>query len=133
MGVRRTRRQSRAFRSRSSPILESLSFPSNEMPTNNNQEDLYVDNLLRNLATQHPIFWSRKDVTLMGIPDILPTVPIPQTDISGFSYTDDAFDYICDLDEAAAEEKGSRRYLELRSLVVAFAKWFGVSRDIFIS
>lgn len=69
----------------------------------------------------------------MGLPDILPTVPIPQTDISGFSYTDDAFDYICDLDEAAAEEKGSRRYLELRSLVVAFAKWFGVSRDIFIS
>ena len=48
------------------------------MSKNNNQDDLYVDNLLRHLpSTEHPIFWSRKDVSLMGVPDILPTVPIP--------------------------------------------------------
>ena len=57
----------------------------------------------------------------MDMSNILPTVPIPQTDVSGFSYTDDAFDFIYALDEAAAEQKGSYPYIELRSLVVAFA------------
>ncbi|KIK04860.1 hypothetical protein K443DRAFT_675638 [Laccaria amethystina LaAM-08-1] len=103
------------------------------MPTNKNQNDLYVDNLLRHLATQHPIFWSRKDLSLIGVPDILPTVPIPPTDISGYSYTDDAFGYICALDEAAAEQKGSHPYIELRSLVGAIAEWFGVSRSTIVT
>lgn len=69
----------------------------------------------------------------MGVPDILPTVPIPPTDISGFSYTDDAFDYVCALDEAATEQKGSYPYIELRSLVVAIAEWFGVSRGTIVT
>jgi hypothetical protein len=110
----------------------SLRLSSNEMPTNNNQDNLYVDNLLRHLATQHPIFWSRKDLSLMGIPDILPTVPIPPTDISGLSFTEEAFEDVRVLDEAAAEKKRPHPYSELRSLVVAIADWFGECRGMTI-
>ena len=63
---------------------------------------------LQRLPLFFPHLWSCIDIS-----DILPTVPIPQTDVSGFSYTNDAFDFICALDEAATEQKGSHPYIEL--------------------
>ena len=68
----------------------------------------------------------------MGVPDMIPKQIYLAS--SGFSYTDsDAFDFICALDEAAPEHKGSHPYIELRFLVVAFTGWFGISRATIVT
>jgi hypothetical protein len=99
------------------------------MPTNDNADNIYIDNSLRHLATQHPIFWSPKDLSLMGVPDVLPTVPIPPTDISGFSYANEEFDSVIGFDDHIAELKEeSQPYRQLKALVRAIAEWCGVNR-----
>ena len=75
------------------------------MPSKDNGDNIYIDNSLRHLATQHPIFWSPKDLSLMGVSEVLPIVPIPPTDISGFSYTNEEFDSVIGFDDRIAELK----------------------------
>ena len=100
------------------------------MPSKDNGDNIYIDNSLRHLAAQHPIFWSPKDLSLMGVPEVLPIVPIPPTDISGFSYTNEEFDSVIGFDDRIAELKEeSQPYRQLKCFVRAITEWCAVGRD----
>ena len=92
----------------------------------------YPVNTIRGMK-RHPVKWPRQIVTLMGIPGVLPILPITPTPISGFPDTVSisGIDYSVKACHALTPKVvGMLPFYELRNLVALLVEWCRGDRAI---
>jgi len=91
----------------------------------------YPVNTIRGMK-RHPVKWPQQIVPLMGIPSVLPVLPITPTPISGFPDTVSisGIDYSIKANHARTPNVGMLPFYHLRNFIVLLVEWCRGDRAI---
>ena len=91
----------------------------------------YPVNTIRGMK-RHPVKWPRQIIPLMGIPGVLPVLPITLTPISGFPDTVSisGIDYSIKANHARTPNIGMLPFNHLRNFIVLLVEWCRVDREV---